>query len=187
MRSMCALLALALALGAAGAGAQETVKQMSMPDFSGEWVLNLDKSGFEQDREGRQRLGNPISMNVRQDEKEMVVTRVATGREGKEIRTTWTYSLKGKKTKNKTEMGTMESTAKWIEEGTVLELVSSTEVKREGMKFTIETVQTWSIADDAITIDTVRRTPRGELKSTAVYERTGTGTKPEEKKEQETQ
>jgi hypothetical protein len=181
---MTAVLTVALALAAAGAGAQETKKQMSMPDFSGEWVLNLDKSGFEQDQEGRQRLGNAVSMTVKQEEKELVVTRLATGRDGKEIRTTWTYSLKGKKTKNKTDFGTMESTAKWIEEGTVLEIVSSTEVKREGLKFTVETVQTWSIADDVITIYTVRKTPRGELKSTAVYERKGAETKAEGEQEE---
>jgi hypothetical protein len=181
--TMALVLALLMAWSA-GAAAQQT-KTMTMTDFSGEWVMNVEKSGFEQDREGHRRLNNPITMTVTQDDKELVVVRMRKGRDGEDVKTILTYSLKGKKTKNKTDFGTMESTVKWIEEGTKLELVSSTEVKREGMKFNVENLQTWSLDGDVLTIDTVRNTPRGEIKSTAVYERKGTQTRAAEEKEKE--
>jgi len=188
MRYVLVLVLAILITGVAGTLAQEDKKEQSTTDFTGEWVMNLDKSGFEQDGEGRRRQGSPVTMSVKQDEKELAVTRVRTGRGGKEVKTMLTYSLKGKKTKNKTEFGTMESTAKWLDDGTSLELYSSTVVKREGMRFTVENIQTWSIVDDVLTIETVRNTPRGEMKSTAVYERKGAenaGKKAEGEKEKE--
>ena len=185
MKYMLVLAAALLMTGAGAPAAQEIKTQMTMPDFSGEWVLDLDRSGFETDGEGTRRPGNPVTMIVKQDEKELVVTRTREGRGGEQVTTTLTYSLKGKKTKNKTEFGTMESTAKWIDEGRALELYSTTEVKRNGMKFTVENVQTWTLAGDVITIDTIRYTPRGEIKSTAVYERTGAEAKAEKTREKE--
>lgn len=187
MRYVAVFAVAALAASAAGAVAQDA-KLMTLPDFSGEWVMNLEKSRFEVDGEGRQRSGNPVSMRVKQDGKELIVTRVRRVRDGEEVKTILTYSLKGKKTKNKTEFGTMESTAKWIEEGTALELRSTTEVKRQGVKVTIESVQTWTLAGGVLTIDTIRYTPRGEIESTAVYERTGAqsaGERDREEKETE--
>ncbi|MDD3642023.1 MAG: hypothetical protein PHQ19_00945 [Candidatus Krumholzibacteria bacterium] len=169
MRYMLALAVALTMVGAAGSFAQE--KEQARPDFSGEWVLDPEKSGVEEDQEGRRRQGNPPAMIVGQNGKELVVTRLRRGRDGGETKTVLTYSLEGKKTKNKTEFGKMESTARWLDDGASLELYSWSEVRREGMKFTVETFQTWSLADGALVIETVRTTPRGEMKSTAVYER----------------
>lgn len=178
------VIGLALLL-AGGGGALAGEAKRAPADFSGEWILNPGKSGFEQEGEGRRRQGSAARMTVRQDEKELVVIRVRTGRDGEEREITMKYSLEGKKTKNKTEFGTSESTARWLDEGGVLELVSYSEGERRGMKFSMETVQTWSLDGGVLTIETVRSTPRGEMRSTAVYEREGTGSAGEKERDGE--
>lgn len=175
MRCVTVFMLALLLTGAVETAAREEEQRPGKPDFSGEWVLNPEKSGVEEDGRGRRRQAQPPLMSVEQSDKKLVVTRVRKNREGKEVKTALTYSLEGKKTKNKTEMGRLESTAGWLEGGRVLELVSLSEVEREGMKFTVETVQTWSLADEILTIETVRHTPRGEMRSTAVYERPAPG------------
>ena len=145
--------------------------QQKRSDFSGKWQLNREQSDFGLRSDGKKRTPRSSSMIIEQDEKNLKVTMIRTDRDGKDDKRKFKYSLEGKKTKNKTESGKQESTAKWLEEGQVLEITSTMDVKRGDMEFTMESVQTWSLTDSSLVIDSVRYTPRGEMESKAVYDR----------------
>ena len=95
-------------------------------------------------------------MIIEQDDKKFTITMIRTDRDGMEDKRKFKYSLEGKKTKNKTDFGKQESIAKWLENGQALEIVSTMDVKREDMEFTMESVQTWSLSDGQLVIDSVR-------------------------------
>ncbi len=166
MRYTGLLILFALLLGTVTVGSQE-----QRTDFSGEWALNKEKSDFGQRPDGKKRTPRSSSMIIEQDDKKLTVTMIRTDRDGKEDKRKFKYSLEGKMTKNKTESGKQESTAKWIENGQILEIVSTMDVKRGDMEFTMESVHTWSISEGQLVIGSVRYTPRGDMESKAVYDR----------------
>ena len=166
MRYTGLLILFALLLGTVTLDSQE-----QRTDFSGEWALNKEKSDFGLRQDGKKRTPRSSSMIIEQDDKNLTVMMIRTNRDGKEDKRKFKYSLEGKKTKNKTESGKQESTAKWIEKGQILEIVSTMDVKRGDMEFTMESVNTWSISEDQLVIDSVRYTPRGDMESKAVYDR----------------
>jgi len=144
--------------------------QQKSTDFSGEWTLNREQSDFGTGRDGKKRNPRSSSMIIEQDDKKFTVTMIRTDRDGKENKKKFKYSLEGKKTKNKTESGKQESTTRWIENGQRLEISSTMDVKRGDMEFTMESVQTWSLTDSLLVIDSVRYTPRGDVETRAVYD-----------------
>ena len=153
------------------AGSVTVRSEQKRSDFSGKWQLNREQSDFGERPDGRKRTPRSSSMIVEQDEKKLTVTMIRTDRDGKEKKRKFKYSLEGKKTKNKTDSGKQESTAKWLEKEQILEITSTMDVKRGDMEFTMESVQTWSISEDQLVIDSVRYTPRGEMSTKAVYDR----------------
>jgi len=152
------------------AGSLTVRSEQKLPDFSGKWTLNREQSDFGVGRDGKKRNPRSSSMIIEQDEKKLTVTMIRTDRDGKENKKKFKYSLEGKKTKNKTESGKQESTTRWIENGQSLEITSTMDVKRGDMEFTMESVQTWSLTDSLLVIDSVRYTPRGDVETRAVYD-----------------
>jgi len=144
--------------------------EQKLPDFSGKWTLNREQSDFGTGRDGKKRNPRSSSMIIEQDEKKLTVTMIRTDRDGKENKKKFKYSLEGKVTKNKMESGKQESITKWIENGQILEISSTMDVKRGDMEFTMESVQTWSLTDSLLVIDSVRYTPRGDVETRAVYD-----------------
>ena len=153
------------------AGSVTVRSEQKRSDFSGKWQLNKEQSDFGERPDGKKRTPRSSSMIIEQDEKKLTVTMIRTDRDGKEKKRKFKYSLEGKKTKNKTDSGKQESTAKWLEKEQILEITSTMDVKRGDMEFTMESVQTWSISEDQLVIDSVRYTPRGEMSTKAVYDR----------------
>lgn len=145
--------------------------QQKRTDFSGKWRINKELSNFGLDREGKKRKPRSSQMKVEQDEKNLKVTVIRKNREGKEQKTKMKYSLEGKKSKNKTDFGKQESTVKWEESGQILKITSAMHVKRGDMEFDMESVQTWSMIDGQLVIESVRYTPRGDMETRAVYDR----------------
>ena len=153
------------------AGSVTVRSEQKRSDFSGKWQINKEQSDFGERPDGKKRTPRSSSMIIEQDEKKLTVTMIRTDRDGKEKKRKFKYSLEGKKTKNKTDSGKQESTAKWLEKEQILEITSTMDVKRGDMEFTMESVQTWSISEDQLVIDSVRYTPRGEMSTKAVYDR----------------
>jgi Tol biopolymer transport system component len=145
--------------------------QQKTTDFSGKWQINKEMSDFGTGRDGKKRNPRSSTMEIEQDVKDLKVTMIRTDREGKEQKTKLKYSLEGKKTENKTDFGKQESVVKWLEDGQALEITSSMHGKRGDMEFDMESVQTWSLVEGRLVIESVRSTPRGDMKTKAVYDR----------------
>lgn len=141
------------------------------PDFSGRWKINAELSDFGAGRDGKPRAPRQSTVEIKQDGKSIEVVIVSSGRDGKERKNEFRYSLEGKKSKNKTGWGKQESEASWIEDGQVLEISSVTHMKRRDMEFDIESHQLFSLVDGRLVIDTVRYTQRGDFETKAVYDR----------------
>jgi hypothetical protein len=145
--------------------------QQKTTDFSGRWKLNREMSDFGTGPDGGKRSPRSHTMLIEQDEKNLKVEFVHSGRDGNEKKTRFKYSLEGKTTKNKLDIGRQKSTARWIDNDQILEIDSEVDVKRGDMEFTMETVQFFSIVDDRLVIESVRYTPRGDMKMLAIYDR----------------
>ena len=120
------------------------------PDFSGTWALDPAASGMEGGgggRGGRGGLG-PGPATVKQTADALTIERTMG-----DNKVTTTYKLDGSESKN-TMMGrggqAMESvsTAKW--DGAKLVITSKSDMGGQ----TFESTQTWSLAGDALTIET---------------------------------
>ena len=153
------------------AGSVTVRSEQKRSDFSGKWQINKEQSDFGERPDGKKRTPRSSSMIIEQDEKKLTVTMIRTDRDGKEKKRKFKYSLEGKKTKNKTDSGKQESMTKWLDNGQILEITSTMDVKRGDMEFTMESVQTWLLIDGSLVIESVRYTPRGDMKTRAVYDR----------------
>jgi hypothetical protein len=145
--------------------------QKSAVDFTGQWVLNEDKSDLGGGSGGRRRGMSASKMVVEQKEGKLVVEAFRTNRDGEEVSTASTYTLDGKECKNESENRTSVSVAKWSEDGKALTISSKMTFSRSGQEFTMESVEIWSLAEKTLTIETTRTSSRGERKSKAVYEK----------------
>lgn len=159
-----------LLMGAVVVSAQET-----KPNFSGEWVLNAEKSnqGGEQGGErGGRRGGTMVSkMNIEQKDNQLVVESIRKNRDGEEFSTKAIYTLDGKKCKNDTNFGTRESTANWSKDGKMLTIESTMNMSRGDREITMKSTEKWSLDKNVLTIEMTRSSPRGERTSKAVYDK----------------
>ena len=153
------------------AGTVTVRSQQKSVDFSGKWKLNREMSDFGQRPDGKKRTPRSSSMIIEQDDKKLTVTMIRTDRDGKENKKKFKYSLEGKKTKNKMDSGKQESTTKWLDDGQILEIDSVTHMKRGDMEFDMEVIQTWSLFEGRLVIESIRYTPRGEVETRSVYEK----------------
>lgn len=167
MKRSIAFITAALLLVAALAGAQE-----GKVDFSGEWVLNQEKSDLPEGRGGR---GGRISskLNVEQEKDQLTVESFRRNRDGEEVSSETTYLLDGKEHEIPSNFGSQVSTAEWSSDGETLTISSTITMSRGGSEFTMESTEEWSLNDGFLIIESTRSTPRGEMTSKAVYEKAG--------------
>ena len=150
-------------------------------NFSGEWVLNTDKSELGEGSGGRRRGMMPSKMVVLQEENKLVVESFRKNREGEEVSRESTYTLDGTECENESNFGKQVSWVYLSSDGKKIEFESTMTMSRGDMEFTIESEEEWILAGDVLTIKSTRSTPRGEMNTTSVYERV----KDEKKKESE--
>jgi len=167
MRSIALFIAVILLIGAFVVSAQE-----SKVDFSGEWIINADKSDLGSDRGGRRGRGMAaFKMVVEQKDNKLVVETFRKNRDDEEVSTKLTYTLDGKKCKNDLNFGSQESVLKWSKDGKTLIIESTRTMSRGDREFTMESTEKWSLDKDTLTIESTRSTPRGERTSKVVYDK----------------
>ena len=145
--------------------------QESQENFSGEWMLNADKSEFGEGRGGR-RFGMAASkMVVQQENNKLVVESFRKNREGEEVSQESTYTLDGTECENESNFGSQVSWVYLSSDGKKIEFESTMTMSRGDREFIIESEEEWVLADGVLTITSTRSTPRGEMKTIAVYEK----------------
>jgi hypothetical protein len=139
-------------------------------NFSGKWTLNEGKSQLG---EGQFRMA-ASKMNVTQDEKTLALDRIMNSPDGQEMTTSEKYTLDGKECQNTGFMEMVKkSTVTFSADNKVMTISSLTVFEREGNKMEIKAVEIFKISEDGktITIDSTSTSPRGERKTTLVYEK----------------
>jgi hypothetical protein len=144
--------------------------QESTVNFTGEWVLNEDKSDLGGGPSGRRSM-IASKMVVEQKDNKFVVEAFRTNRGGEEVSTVSTYTLDGKECKNESDYRTSVSVAEWSEDGKTLTISSTITFSRSGREFTMESTETWSLDKDTLSVETTRSTSRGERTSKGVYDK----------------
>lgn len=152
-------------------GALVVIAQETKPNFSGEWVLNAEKSSQPEGSGGRRGGMMASKMNIEQKDNQLVVEKFRKNREGQEVSNKETYTLDGKKCKNESNFGTRESTVNWSKDGKMLIIESTMNMSRGGQEFTMNSTEKWSLDKNVLTIETTRSTPMGERTSKAVYDK----------------
>ncbi len=95
MRFIALFTVVVLLIGAGVVSAKD-----SKVNFSGEWLLNAEKSDQPERPGGRRRGMLASKMLIEQKDGKLVVETFRKNREGEEISTKSTYTLNGKKCKN---------------------------------------------------------------------------------------
>jgi len=166
MRLIALFTVAVLLLGAIVVSAQE-----AKPNFSGEWVLNADKSTQPEGPGGRRGGMMASKMTIEQKDNQLIIESVRKNRDGEDVSTKATYTLDGKKCKNDTNFGTRESTANWSKDGKMLTIESTMNMSRGDREFTMESTEKWSLDKNVLTIETTRSTPMGDRTSKVVYDK----------------
>jgi len=150
-------------------GASVLNAQKSAVNFSGEWVLNEDKSDLGDGSGGRRRGMAASKMDIEQKGNKLVVEAFRTNRDGEEVSNVSTYTLDGKECTNGNDYMTSVSVVEWSKDGKTLTISSKITFSRRDRQFTMESTEIWSLDEGALTIDTTRSSQRGERKSKTVY------------------
>ena len=145
--------------------------QESAVDFTGEWVLNEDKSDLGGGPGGRRRGMSASKVVVEQKDNKLIVETFWTNRAGEEVSNVSTYTLDGKECTNSNEFMKSVSVAEWAEDGKTLTISSTTTFSRRGREFTMESTAIWSLDKETLTLETTRISSRGERTSKAVYDK----------------
>ena len=150
-------------------------------NFSGEWVLNQDKSdtgggpgreGAQRNPEGRRGGGfNAPQMTTSQTDELLTITRAFKGRDDEEITSEEKYDLTGKQSTNESRMGVKTSGAKWDNNGSVLVINSESMMERGDQSFTMTSTEKWTLLDNGneLEIEMIMSTPRGERTRKVYY------------------
>ena len=166
MRYLVLFISVVLLFSASVLSAQE-----SPVNFTGEWVLNEDKSDLGGGTSGRGRSMIVSKMVVEQEDNKLVVEAFRTNRDGEEVSNVSTYTLDGKECTNTTEFMTRLSVAEWSEDGKTLTISSTITFSRSGREYTMESTEIWSLDKDTLNIDSTRISSRGERTSKGVYDK----------------
>lgn len=161
-----------------------TFAQAGKANFSGNWVLNAEKSqmgqGMGQPPQGAgqgqgqgqgQRMGGfgggPLA--VKQEANLLTQTRTRTGQDGTAMTTETKVSLDGKETVNTGQRGDSKLTATWSADGKSLTIVT----KRDFNGNEMVTSEVWSLTDaNTLAVKSTRRGMDGqEMTTTMVYDK----------------
>ena len=164
MKSVALLTIMVLLIGACVVNAQE-----GKVDFTGEWVLNTDKSDMGGGGRGRGR--GATKMIVKQEDNKLEVESFRQNRDGEEVSTVSNYTLDGKECENEARGGTNLSVVEWSKDGKILTIESESTFSRGGEEMTFRSTAEWSLDKDTLKIQRAMSSPRGDRESTAVYEK----------------
>lgn len=138
-------------------------------DFKGEWAFNEGKSKMG---EGRMRM-NATTLKVSNDGAAIVIERTSSFN-GESRTTSEKITTDGKPSEN-TVFGNSKkvSTASWSASGEELTINATTNFERDGNTIEIKSVEIWKLLDGGktLSIDATTTTPRGENKTTLVYDK----------------
>lgn len=138
-------------------------------DFKGEWTFNEGKSKMG---EGRMRM-NATTLKVSTDGAAIVIERTSSF--NGESRTTSEKITTDGKPSESTVFGNSKkvSTATWSASGEELTINGTTNFERDGNTIEIKSVEIWKLIDGGkgLSIDATTTTPRGESKTTLVYDK----------------
>ena len=138
------------------------------PDFTGEWVLNEEKSTL-----GERMSFAAVGLTVTQDEGIFHIDRTRTGRDGQMRTMSEQLKTNGEKTVTERENGSTTSWATWSEDGTSLHIKYEITFSRQGETFTMNRSETWRVDEQGkvLTMESVSSSPRGENSLTLVYDK----------------
>ena len=137
------------------------VTRSFLPDFSGEWKLNLARSNF-----GSFPAPLGITRTIKQQGSTLTMTIVQKGPQG-EITSQLTYTTDGKPVTNKGQGGDSKGSAQWI--GDKLMIESSREI--QGSTLTQKDIWTLSPDGKTLTIDSRVTLPNGGFDIKQVFEK----------------
>ncbi len=137
-------------------------------DFTGEWVLNEDKSDL-----GEGRAFAAFKIAVKQEGNTITIERTRTGRDGEERTNSETLTLDGKENIDEGERGSSTSVLSWSEDGNSLTIKSKREFNRQGETFEMNSTQVWTLAEDGkvLKIQSDISSSRGERSASLVYDK----------------
>ncbi len=165
MRFFTLLTIVVLLLGTGVACAQDV-----KVNFSGEWIINADKSDQGGGRRGGMGMGGGISkMVVEQTENKLSVESFRKNRDGDEISTVSNYTLDGKRSKDENDFRTSISVVKWSKDGSTLTINSDISMYMRDREINMESTAIWSLEKDTLTIETTTSSQMGERTRKAVY------------------
>lgn len=140
-------------------------------NFSGTWSFNESKS---QMGEGRFRMA-PSKMTISQDNTVLTIESTRTRQSGETMTINEAYTLDGQECDNSNpDQGrTKKSTVTFSADGKVMTITSKTTMERNGNKMEMQSVENYKLSDDGktLTIETSSTSPRGEFKTTPVYDK----------------
>ena len=167
------------------------IAQTGKANFSGNWVVNVEKSNFgqgqgqpqTQGRQGQaqgkgqdqgQKTGGFGGGNfiAKQEGNLLTVERSRTNQNGKTNKTESRYTLDGKECVNTTGRGESKSTATWSPDGKTLKIVTNSTFTTNGESRTMKSTEEWSLKDASIlSVKTTRASKSGDRVSTIVYDK----------------
>jgi hypothetical protein len=149
-------------------GAVTVMAQDVKVNFSGEWVLNTEKSEMG---EGRGRGRGASKMVVVQEGNKLVKESYRQNRDGEEVKTESVYTLDGKECENEVRSGTSTSFTEWSKDGKTLTIETESTMSRGDQDITMESTEDWSLKDNTLIIERTMSSPMGERESTMVYDK----------------
>ena len=143
------------------------VAQTAKVNFSGNWVLNEEKSNMGDNP--RMGGGNFVAS---QEANLLSVERTRTNRDGETVTTNMKYTLDGKESINTSPRGDSKSVASWSADGKTLNISTSRTFEMNGETINMKTVEVWTLTNpETISVESTATTPNGERKMTMIYDK----------------
>lgn len=144
--------------------------QSGKTNFSGNWVMNAEKSTMPQGGGPRMMGGGDIT--VAQEANLLTVDRTRTNQNGESVKTTMKYTLDGKESVNTSQRGDSKSVAKWSSDGKELTIVTNRTFEMNGESRTMTTTEVWKLdSANQLSLTSTFSTPNGDMTSTFVYDK----------------
>jgi len=138
-----------------------TQAQAGKVNFSGNWVVNAEKSTQPQQPAGGQgggqggaNRGQGGPQVVTQEANLLSVETSRTNQDGETTKTTVKYTLDGKESINTSARGDSKSVATWSADGKSLTIVTTRTMDRNGETMTIKTTAVWAMDGANLTVTT---------------------------------
>jgi len=141
--------------------------QSGKVNFSGNWVLNTQKSTMTDSP----RMGAGDFM-AKQEGNLLTLERTLTNRDGQSVTNNMKYTFDGKESVNSTQRGESKSVASWSADGKTLTISTVRNINMGGTSRSMKSVEVWTMPDQkTINIQSTVAAPAGDRKMLLVYDR----------------